>query len=113
LLPATRDSCSNPLGYLCETGILLLALSRYSYVFYFWKILVILWRIEILVRNTDSLKVSIALYESAVSIVMDSEVEECVDPGGNGAMLNVREGGGPSLPREVGNGQLALDSGGD
>jgi hypothetical protein len=30
LLPITRDSDSNPLGgYLCETGILLLALSRY------------------------------------------------------------------------------------
>ncbi len=32
LLPATRDSGSNPLGgYLCETGILLLALSRYRH----------------------------------------------------------------------------------
>jgi hypothetical protein len=31
LLPITRDPGSNPLGgYLCETGILLLALSRYS-----------------------------------------------------------------------------------
>jgi hypothetical protein len=30
LLPFTRDPGSNPLGgYLCETGILLLALSRY------------------------------------------------------------------------------------
>ncbi len=30
LLPATRVTGSNPLGgYLCETGILLLALSRY------------------------------------------------------------------------------------
>jgi hypothetical protein len=30
LLPVTRDPGSNPLGgYLCETGILLLALSRY------------------------------------------------------------------------------------
>ncbi len=30
LLPVTRDLGSNPLGgYLCETGILLLALSRY------------------------------------------------------------------------------------
>ncbi len=30
LLPATRVTGSNPLGgYLCETGILLLAMSRY------------------------------------------------------------------------------------
>jgi hypothetical protein len=27
--------------------------------------------------------------------VTDGEVEECVDPGGNRAMLNVGEGGGP------------------
>jgi hypothetical protein len=31
LLPATRVTGSNPLGgYLCETGILLLMLSRYK-----------------------------------------------------------------------------------
>jgi hypothetical protein len=35
-----------------------------------------------------------------------------MDPGGNGAILNVGEGGGPSPPRGEGNGQLALDSGG-
>ncbi len=29
LLPITRDLGSNPLGDLCETGILLLVLSRY------------------------------------------------------------------------------------
>ncbi len=29
LLPTTRDTGSNPLGDLCETGILLLALSHY------------------------------------------------------------------------------------
>ncbi len=44
--------------------------------------------------------------------VTDGEVEECVDPGGNGAILNVGEGGGPDPPREGGNGQLASDSGG-
>jgi hypothetical protein len=29
-------------------------------------------------------------------LVTDCEVEECVDPGGNGAILNVGEGGGPA-----------------
>ncbi len=29
LLPVTRDRFKSPVGYLCETGILLLALSRY------------------------------------------------------------------------------------
>jgi hypothetical protein len=29
LLPVTRDRVQNPWGDLCETGILLLALSRY------------------------------------------------------------------------------------
>jgi hypothetical protein len=38
---------------------------------------------------------------------------ECVDPGGNGAILNVGEGGGSGPPRGEGNRQLALDSGGD
>jgi hypothetical protein len=47
-----------------------------------------------------------------VGSVTDGEVEECVDPGGNGAILNVGEGGGPDPPREEGNGQLASDSGG-
>ncbi len=32
-------------------------------------------------------------------LVTDGEVEECMDPGGNGAILNVGEGGGPSPPR--------------
>jgi hypothetical protein len=36
-----------------------------------------------------------------------------MDPGGNGAILNVGEGGGLGPPREEGNGQLASDSGGD
>ncbi len=43
--------------------------------------------------------------------VTDGEVEECVGPGGNGAILNVGEGGGPGPPRGEGNGQLASDSG--
>ncbi len=30
---------------------------------------------------------------------MNSKVEECVDPGGNRAILNVGEGGGPGPPR--------------
>jgi hypothetical protein len=37
--------------------------------------------------------------------VTDGEVGECVDPGGNRAILNVGEGGEPGLPREEGNGQ--------
>jgi hypothetical protein len=37
---------------------------------------------------------------------------ECVDPGGNRAILNVGEGGGPGPPRQEGNRQLASDSGG-
>jgi hypothetical protein len=40
----------------------------------------------------------------------DSKVEECVDPGGNGAILNVGEGGRPGPPRGEGNRQLASDS---
>ncbi len=32
-------------------------------------------------------------------------MEECVDPGENGAKLNVGEGGGPGPPRGEGNGQ--------
>jgi hypothetical protein len=36
-----------------------------------------------------------------------------VDPGGNGAILNVGEGGEPGLPRGEGIGQLASDSVGD
>jgi hypothetical protein len=47
-----------------------------------------------------------------ILLVTDGEVEECVDPGGNGAILNVWEGGGPGPPRGKGNGQLASDSGG-
>ncbi len=43
---------------------------------------------------------------------MDSEEEECVDPGEKGAILNAEEGGGPDPPRGEGNGQLASDSGG-
>ncbi len=43
--------------------------------------------------------------------VTDGEVEECVDPGGNVAILNVGEGGGTRLPRGEGNKQLASDSG--
>ncbi len=42
---------------------------------------------------------------------MDGEVEECMDPGGNRAILNVGEGGGPGPPRGEGNRQLASDSG--
>jgi hypothetical protein len=30
-----------------------------------------------------------------IGLVTDGEVEECVDPGGNGAILNVGESGGP------------------
>jgi hypothetical protein len=45
--------------------------------------------------------------------VTDGEMGECVDPGGNGAILNVGEGGGPGPPWGEGNGQLALDSRGD
>jgi hypothetical protein len=44
--------------------------------------------------------------------VTDGEVEECIDPGGNGAILNVGEGGGPGLPRGERKGQSASDSGG-
>jgi hypothetical protein len=47
-----------------------------------------------------------------VVTVTDGEAEECVDPGENGTILNVGEGGGPGLPRGEGNGQLASDSGG-
>jgi hypothetical protein len=36
LLPATRDTGSIPWGVLCETGILLLALSRYTIVIFVW-----------------------------------------------------------------------------
>jgi hypothetical protein len=36
-----------------------------------------------------------------------------MDPGGNRAILNVGEGGGPGPPGEGRNGQLASDSGGD
>ncbi len=36
-----------------------------------------------------------------ILLVLDSEVEDCVDPGGNGAILNVGEGGGPE-ERETG-----------
>jgi hypothetical protein len=36
-----------------------------------------------------------------------------VDPGGNGAILNVGEGRRPGPPRGEGNRQLASDSGGD
>ncbi len=43
--------------------------------------------------------------------VTDSKLEECMDPGGNRAILNVGEGGGPGPPRGEGNGQLASDSG--
>jgi hypothetical protein len=41
LLPATRDTGSNPLGDLCETRILLLALSRYRTIHkeqYLWTL---------------------------------------------------------------------------
>jgi hypothetical protein len=31
--------------------------------------------------------------------VTDSEAEECMDPGENGAILNAREGEGPGPPR--------------
>jgi hypothetical protein len=44
--------------------------------------------------------------------VTDSVIEECVDSGGNGAILNMGESGGPGPPKGEGNGQLALDSGG-
>jgi hypothetical protein len=47
-----------------------------------------------------------------ISTVTHCEAEECVDPGGIRAILNVGEGGGPGLPRVEGNGQLASDSGG-
>ncbi len=36
LLPITRDPGSNPLGDLCETGIILLALSRYKHIIIFF-----------------------------------------------------------------------------
>ncbi len=49
---------------------------------------------------------------SKMVIVTDGEREECMDPGGNGAILNVGEDGGPCLPRGEGKRQLALDSGG-
>jgi hypothetical protein len=42
--------------------------------------------------------------------VMDSETEECVEPGENGAILNAGGGGGPGPPRGEGNGQFASDS---
>jgi hypothetical protein len=44
--------------------------------------------------------------------VTDGEVEECVDPGGNWAILNMGEGREPGPPRGERNGQLASDSGG-
>ncbi len=47
-----------------------------------------------------------------VDTVTDGEVEECVDPGGNEAILNVGEGWGPCPPGGGGNRQLASDSGG-
>ncbi len=43
--------------------------------------------------------------------VTDSGTKECVDSGGNGAILNVGESGGPGPPEGEGNGQLASDSG--
>jgi hypothetical protein len=45
-------------------------------------------------------------------IVTDGEAGECMDPAGNGAILNVGEGREPGPPREEENGQLASDSGG-
>jgi hypothetical protein len=38
-------------------------------------------------------------------LVTDGEVEKCEDPGGNEAILNVGEGGGPDPPRGEGNRQ--------
>jgi hypothetical protein len=43
---------------------------------------------------------------------MDKGMKMCVDPGGNGAILSVGEGGGPGLPGGEENRQLASDSGG-
>jgi hypothetical protein len=47
------------------------------------------------------------------TLVTDGEVVGCMDPGGNGAILNVGEGRGPGPPRGEGNGQLSSDSGGN
>jgi hypothetical protein len=44
--------------------------------------------------------------------VTDKGTKMCVDPGGNGAILNARGGGGPGPPGGEENGQLASDSGG-
>ncbi len=44
--------------------------------------------------------------------VTDGVMEECVDSGGNRAILNVGESRGPGPPGGEENGQLASDSGG-
>ncbi len=46
----------------------------------------------------------------AIISVTDSVTEECVDYGGNGAILNVGESRGPVPPDSEGNRQLASDS---
>jgi hypothetical protein len=65
------------------------------------------------VRN-EGIVLTVKLISSPEKIitVTDGEVEECVDPRGNGAILNMGEGGGPGPPRGEGNGQLESDSGG-